>query len=58
MTIYYEEIEDVYNHIHFMKVPTVQICYDEYGVIMKQHEDNIDNYRPLRNFHPICTYNA
>ena len=30
------EMEDVYNHIHFQKVPTVQNSSDEYGVIRKK----------------------
>ena len=34
-----EEAGDVYNHIHFQKVPTVQNSSDEYGVIMKKPED-------------------
>ena len=31
-----EEAGDVYNHIHFQKVPTVQNSSDEYGVIRKK----------------------
>ena len=30
------EMEGVYNHIHFQKVPTVQSSSDEYGVIRKK----------------------
>ena len=30
------DMEDVYNHIHFQKVPTVQNSSDEYGVIRKK----------------------
>ena len=41
------EMDDVYNHIHFKKVSTVQSSPDEYGVIMKQHEDNFDKSRPV-----------
>ena len=41
------EMDDVYNHIHFKKVATVQSSSDEYGVIMKQHEDDFDKSRPV-----------
>ena len=41
------EMDDVYNHIHFKKVSTVQSSPDEYGVIMKQHEDDFDESRPV-----------
>ena len=41
-----EEDGDVYNHIHFQKVPTVQSSSDQ-GVILKKPEDNLDKSWPV-----------
>ena len=42
-----EEAGDVYNHIHFQKVPTVQSSSDQYGVILKKPEVNLDKSWPV-----------
>lgn len=42
-----EEAGDVYNHINFQKVPTVQSSSDQYGVILKKPEDNLDKSWPV-----------